>query len=392
MATDIATAADPAQRPPADVPLKIRQVTAEGMLTLIGAAAGALGLDWVLYERVLPFTGALGFWLGWYVLFLAFYTAIASLQWDRLAVRDKLAQVALSTSGVLATAIVVNQVAYTLVNGFKAVRHTSFFTQTMVHAGPLSPVDVGGIAHALVGTIEMLALSTLMAVPLGIAAALYLAEVGGRGARPVRTLVDAMTSLPDIIAGLFILAFMVLTVGLPKSGFAASLALAVTMLPIVTRASELVLRIVPGTLREASYALGGSQWRTVLMVVLPTARSGLATAVVLAMARGIGETAPMLLVAGFAREMNANPFANWQTSLPLYIYYYIQSPEQNDHIRAFGGGFALIVLVLILFAIARRLGGGAPGELSKRQQRRLVRQSAARQRAAARHRMERTGP
>jgi phosphate transport system permease protein len=392
MATDIATAADPAQRPPADVPLKIRQVTAEGMLTLIGAAAGALGLDWVLYERVLPFTGALGFWLGWYVLFLAFYTAIASLQWDRLAVRDKLAQVALSTSGVLATAIVVDQVAYTLVNGFKAVRHTSFFTQTMVHAGPLSPVDVGGIAHALVGTIEMLALSTLMAVPLGIAAALYLAEVGGRGARPVRTLVDAMTSLPDIIAGLFILAFMVLTVGLPKSGFAASLALAVTMLPIVTRASELVLRIVPGTLREASYALGGSQWRTVLMVVLPTARSGLATAVVLAMARGIGETAPVLLVAGFAREMNANPFANWQTSLPLYIYYYIQSPEQNDHIRAFGGGFALIVLVLILFAIARRLGGGAPGELSKRQQRRLVRQSAARQRAAARHRMERTGP
>lgn len=387
----VATAPDSARQPAADVPLRIRRVTAEGMVTLIGAAAAALGLDWVLYERVLPFTGALGFWLCWYVLFLVFYTAIASLQWDRMAVRDKLAQVAFSTSGVLATAIVFDQVAYTLVNGLAAVRHTSFFTQTMVHAGPLSPIDVGGIAHALVGTVEMLALSTLMAVPLGIAAALYLAEVGGRGARPVRTLVDAMTSLPDIIAGLFILAFMVLTVGLPKSGFAASLALAVTMLPIVTRASELVLRIVPGTLREAAYALGASQWRTVLMVVLPTARSGLATAVVLAMARGIGETAPVLLVAGFAREMNANPFANWQTSLPLYIYYYIQSPEQNDHIRAFGGGFALVVLVLILFAIARRLGGGTPGELSKRQQRRLVRRSAAGQRTA-RHRAERTGP
>lgn len=392
MAAGVATAPDSAQQPSADVPLKIRRVTAEGTVTLTGAAAGALGLDWVLYERVLPFTGALGFWLCWYALFLVFYTAIASLQWDRLAVRDKLAQVALSTSGVLATAIVVDQVGYTLVNGFKAVRHTSFFTQTMVHAGPLSPIDVGGIAHALVGTVEMLALSTLMAVPLGIAAALYLAEVGGRSARPVRTLVDAMTSLPDIIAGLFILAFMVLTVGLPKSGFAASLALAVTMLPIVTRASELVLRIVPGTLREAAYALGASQWRTVLMVVLPTARSGLATAVVLAMARGIGETAPVLLVAGFAREMNANPFANWQTSLPLYIYYYIQSPEQNDHIRAFGGGFALVVLVLILFAIARRLGGGTPGELSKRQQRRLVRRNAARQRTARHRSTERTRP
>ena len=223
----------------------------------------------------------------------------------------------------------------------------------------------------------------LLAVPLGIAAAVYLAEVGGRAARPVRTLVDAMTALPDIIAGLFILAFLVLTVGLPKSGFAAALALAVTMLPIVTRASETVLRIVPGTLREASYALGGSQWRTVLFVVLPTARSGLATAVVLAMARGIGETAPVLLVAGYARNVNWNPVNGWQTSLPLYIYNEILSPENNDHIRAFGGGFALIILVLILFTIARWLGGGAPGELSRRQRRKIARQAAAQGRTRA---------
>ena len=326
---------------------------------------------------MLPFTGALGFWVCWYALFLAFYASVAAMQWDRLAVRDRLAQVALSTGGVLATAIVVDQVAYTLVHGYTAVRHSSFFTQTMLDAGPLSPITQGGIAHALVGTLEQLTLSTVLSVPLGIGAAVYLSEVGGRAARPVRTLVDAMTSLPDIIAGLFILAFVVLTIGLPKSGFAASLALAVTMLPIVARASETVLRVVPGTLREASYALGGSQWRTVLMIVLPTARSGLATAVVLAMARGIGETAPVLLVAGYARNMNVNPFANWQTSLPLYIYYEIQSPETNDHIRAFGGGFTLVVLVLILFTIARRIGGGAPGELTRRQRRRLERQNAA---------------
>jgi len=232
--------------------------------------------------------------------------------------------------------------------------------------------------------VEMLALSTFMSVPLGIAAAVYLAEVGGRAARPVRTLVDAMTSLPDIIAGLFILAFIVLTIGVPKSGFAASLALAITMLPIVARAAETVLRIVPGTLREASYALGGSQWRTVLMVVLPTARSGLATAVVLAMARGIGETAPVLLVAGYSRVMNVNPFANWQTSLPLYTYDEIQSPETADHIRAFGAGFVLIILVLILFTIARRIGGGTPGELTRRQRRRIARQDAALRRMAER--------
>ena len=377
MATDIATERPATQPPAADVPLRIRSVTAADMLTLVGAAAGALALDWVLYERVLPFSGALGFWVCWYVLFLVFYTSIASLQWDRLAVQDKVVQVALSTFGVLATAIVIDQVAYTLVHGLAAVRHLSFFTQTMARAGPLSPITVGGIAHALVGTLEMLALSTFMSVPLGIAAAVYLAEVGGRAARPVRTLVDAMTSLPDIIAGLFILAFIVLTIGVPKSGFAASLALAITMLPIVARAAETVLRIVPGTLREASYALGGSQWRTVLMVVLPTARSGLATAVVLAMARGIGETAPVLLVAGYSRVMNVNPFANWQTSLPLYTYDEIQSPETADHIRAFGAGFVLIILVLILFTIARRIGGGTPGELTRRQRRRIARQDAA---------------
>ena len=360
--------------PGPDTPLRIRRVTAEGVLTIGGAAAAALALDWVLYERVLPFTGVLGFWLCWYLLFLLCYTAVAALQWDGLAVRERVVSVALTTAGLLATAIVIDQVAYTIVRGTSAVRHLSFFTESMADTGPLSPVTSGGVGHALVGTLEQLTLATALSVPLGIAAAVYLAEVGGRAARPVRTLVDAMTALPDIISGLFILAFFVLTIGLPKSGFAAALALAVTMLPIVTRASETVLRIVPGTLREASYALGGSQWRTVLMIVLPTARAGLATAVVLGMARGIGETAPVLLVAGYARGFNSNPFNGWQTSLPLYIYNEIQSPEPADHARAFGGGFALILLVLVLFTIARRLGGGAPGELTRRQRRRVARQ------------------
>jgi phosphate transport system permease protein len=360
-----------------DRPIRLQAVTTEDLLSLGGAAVGALALDWVLFERILPFTGVLGFWLCWYGLFLAFYASIAAFQWDRLAVRDRIAQAGLTTGGILATAIVVDQVGYTLVRGWAAVRHTTFFTQTMATAGPLSPLTSGGVSHALVGTLEQITIATLLSVPLGLMAALYLAEVGGRMARPVRTIVDAMTSLPDIISGLFVLAFVVLTLGVPKSGFAAALALGITMLPIVCRASETVLRIVPGTLREASYALGGSQWRTVLNVVLPTARSGLATAVVLAMARGIGETAPVLLVAGYARNMNVNPFANWQTSLPLYIFNEVQLPDFNDKIRAFGGGFVLIIAVLILFTIARRLGGGNPGELTRRQRRRLERQMKA---------------
>lgn len=376
--TDTTTAAQAGlpDDPALDAPMRIRQVTSEDLITLIGTAASALALDWVLYERILPFTGALGFWLCWYLLFLVSYSAVAALQWDALAVRDRIVSVGLTTAGLLATAIVIDQVGYTLIRGFTVVKRLSFFTQSMASTGPLSPVTTGGVGHALVGTIEQLATATLLSVPLGIAAALYLAEVGGPAARPVRTLVDAMTALPDIISGLFVLAFLVLTVGLPKSGFAAGIALAVTMLPIVTRASETVLRIVPGTLREASYALGGSQWRTVLMVVLPTARSGLSTAVVLAMARGIGETAPVLLVAGYARGFNWNPFNGWQTSLPLYIYNEIQNPQPADHARAFGGGFALVILVLVLFTIARRLGGGAPGELTRRQRRKIARQAA----------------
>jgi phosphate transport system permease protein len=239
-------------------------------------------------------------------------------------------------------------------------------------------LSVGGVLHAIVGTLEQIGLGTLFAVPLGLLAATFLAEVGGRMARPTRTIVEAMTALPDVIAGLFIYALFILTLGMQKSGLAASLALAITMMPIVARASEVVIRLVPGTLREAAYALGSSQWRTVLNVVLPTARSGLATAVVLAMARGIGETAPVLVVSGVTKEFNFNPLSGPQVSLPLYIWEYAHIEAVNDTIvtRAFGAAVALIVVVMLLFALARRLGGAAPGELTRRQRRRLARQGA----------------
>src|ERR1700677_544232 len=147
-----------------DRPLRLRRVTAEGMLTLGGSAVAALALDWVLYERVLPFSGVLGFWICWYLLFLACYAAIGSLQWNRLAVRDRVLAVALTTAGLLATGLVIDQVGYTLVKGATAVRHTSFLTQSMVDTGPLSPLSSGGVAHALVGTLEQITMATLLAV------------------------------------------------------------------------------------------------------------------------------------------------------------------------------------------------------------------------------------
>ncbi|WP_181799366.1 ABC transporter permease subunit [Kitasatospora acidiphila] len=158
----------------------------------------------------------------------------------------------------------------------------------------------------------------------------------------------------------------------------ASLALTVMMMPIVTRAAEVVIRLVPGTLREASYALGGSQWRTVWNVVLPTARPGLATAVILGMARGIGETSPVLLTAGFTSGMNADPLTGHQVSLPLFIWNCVRQPYPAMVSRGFAAGLTLMLLVLVLFVTARLIGGRRPGELSRRQRRRLARQAAGR--------------
>ena len=358
--------------------VRISRVTPEGAATLAGAALGALGLVWVLYERILPFSGVLGFWLMWYAVFLLMYASMARMQWDAQEVSHKVALVAFTTAGVLSVTIVLGQVLFVVGRGLRAAVHLNMWTQSLAFASPLSPLSVGGVLHAIVGTLEQIGLGTLFSVPLGLLAATFLAEVGGKLARPTRTIVEAMTALPDVIAGLFIYALFILTLGMQKSGLAASLALAITMMPIVARASEVVIRLVPGTLREASYALGSSQWRTVLNVVLPTAKAGLATAVVLAMARGIGETAPVLVVSGVTKEMNLNPIHGPQVSLPLFIWEYAHIEAVNQVIvtRAFGAGVALVLIVLLLFALARKLGGAAPGELTRRQRRRLARQGA----------------
>ena len=354
-----------------------RTGTGAARATFLAAAVAAFGLTWVIYERVLPFSGVLGFWLSWYLTFLVIYALMARLQWDLLEARDRLASVAFGTGGLLALLIVALQVGYTLLRGSDAVGHPNFWTQPMSYAGPDSPMKIGGVLHAIVGSLEILGAATVVSVPLGVTTAIFLSEIGGRLARVVRTIIVAMTALPDLIAGLFIYTFLILTLGFQKSGFCAAMAIAVTMLPIVARASEIVLRLVPGALKEGAYALGSSQWRTVRTVVLPTARSGLATAVVLAMARGFGETAPVLLVSGYTKELNFNLFNGPMTSLPLFIYNSVHILATPDYVkRGFGAGFVLVVVVLVLFAIARRLGGNAPGELTKRQIRTLQREAA----------------
>ncbi|MFC4032790.1 phosphate ABC transporter permease PstA [Streptomyces polygonati] len=336
------------------------------MFAVLGAAAASLSLTWLFFARIAPFTGGLGFVVCAYLLFLALYALLVSFDEDGPAVRDRIASAVVHSLAVLLLVALAFVVVYTLWSGRKALGHLNFFTQDMRKAGPLDPLTVGGIRHAVIGTLIEISVALVLTVPVGLLCAVFLNDVPGRYARLVRTVVEAMTALPSIVAGLFIYATAILALGIDKSGFAASLAISVMMLPIIIRASDVVLRLVPGTLREASYALGSPRWRTVWHVVLPTARSGLTTAVILGTARGIGETSPVLLTAGYGAGTNYDPSHNPMVSLPLAAFELVKSPQPAMIARGFGAAAVLLVLVLLLFVIARLIGGRGPGELTRR--------------------------
>jgi phosphate transport system permease protein len=229
-----------------------------------------------------------------------------------------------------------------------------FFTTTMrgvIGAG-------GGIAHAIVGTALVTGLAAIISIPIGLMAAIYLVEYGrGRLASWVTFLVDVMTGIPSIVAGLFAYALFVIFYGPGvRMGAAGSVALSVLMIPIVVRSSEEMLRLVPNELREASYALGISKWRTIVKVVLPTSVAGLTTGITLAIARVLGETAPLLLVAGLTTSMNTNLFNGRMTTLPVYAYYSFVTPgvpPEAGYQRAWAAALVLIVIVMALNLVAR---------------------------------------
>ncbi|RFU85755.1 phosphate ABC transporter permease PtsA [Streptomyces triticagri] len=214
----------------------------------------------------------------------------------------------------------------------------------------------GGIYHALLGTLQQVALATLIAVPIGLLTAVYLVEYGrGRLAKTVTFFVDVMTGIPSIVAGLFVLSFWILILDFGPSGFAGAMALAILMMPIVVRSTEEMLKLVPNELREASLALGVPKWRTILKVVLPTSIGGITTGVMLAVARIAGETAPVLLLVWGNPLINTNPFDGAQASLPLYIYQQYAnsagSPAAYD--RAWAASLVLIAFIMILNLAAR---------------------------------------
>ena len=310
---------------------------------------------WVIFNQLTLLSGTFGFVLVLAVVFLILYYVLNRPLYGRRVAADRVTG-ALLTLGVLAMLTpLVLLVGFLFVKG---VRLLSWHLLTATQNGVLEVCPHGhtcakpGVFQAIVGTLEQVGLAVIIGVPAGILTAVFLNEVGGRRlTQPVRVMVTAMSGLPAIVAGIFV--YSVIVVHFHFSGFAGAIALAILLLPTVTRGTEEVLKIVPDELREASAALGAPQWRTVFSVVLPTARSGILTAVMLGIAVSIGETAPLLFTVFGANATNWNPFSGPQASLPLLIYESVKSTQHADVALGYAAVLVLFLLVFAVFILAR---------------------------------------
>ncbi len=271
-----------------------------------------------------------------------------------------------STDAMVANAIVlVAGVAFypivsllwtVITQGLDALLNWNFVSSDMRISGPDDELNLGGAAHALVGTLMMVLIATIITLPLGVLTAVYVTEVRGRLRGVVRFIIQSMSGVPSIVAGLFIYSTVVM--GMNRfSGLAGGLSLAILMLPTVARTAEEVLKLVPDDLRSASYALGAPQWRTTLFVVLPTVRSGIVTSGILGVARIAGETAPLLLTASYFSATTFSPTEGPVASLPVFTFNLLQSGTEYSFARAWACALLLLLAVFVLFTIARGLSG-----------------------------------
>lgn len=299
-----------------------------------------------------PIVGKSGFVITWLFLHLITATLLGRFGRKRKTVANSILEVGLVASVLVVVGAASSVLAPVFVKGLAAFR-MSLLTQDAATVESGSELSLGGLGHAIVGSIIIVGLASLIAVPVGILAALYVTEVRGRLTPFVRFFVQAMSGVPSIVAGLFVYAALIVSGIIQFSGFAGSLALAILMLPTVARTAEEVLLLVPDDLRTAALALGSTQRRVVFKVVLPTARTGLITAAILGIARVAGETAPLLLTAFGSTTFNFNPFSDSMSALPLYIFTEMLLGTDNDVARAWVACMVLMVLVGVLFAIAR---------------------------------------
>ena len=265
--------------------------------------------------------------------------------------KNKLAAILFATSFFVATIPLVWVLYTVLERGFKAVLSTGWWNRSL--AGVLPDQFAGGVYHAIYGTVVQAGIAAVLSVPLGIMAAIYLVEYGhGRFAKLTTFMVDILAGVPSIVAALFVFALWISALGFPQSAFAVSLALVLLMLPVVVRNTEEMLKLVPDELREASYALGVPKWKTILRIVVPTALPGMISGLLLALARVMGETAPVLVLVGYARSINYNAFNGNMASLPLLIYTELVNPEAAGRARVWGAALTLILIVAVLYIAA----------------------------------------
>jgi phosphate transport system permease protein len=345
------------ERQPAS-PRRIHDFGFTGIALLGFSAISSFALVWVLFYQLTLLSGVFGFLVCWYLCFLSMSWLATAQVIDRSVATDRVMTTLVASAAGLVVGALLYIVIWVFIHG---VGHfnVGFLYRSMADFQPADGEKIFnqvGVGHAIVGTVEEVGFAALLGVPLAFLTAIFLNEVGGWGTRFVRTVVTAMSGIPSIVAGVFIYALFIKPHLLGYSGFAASLALFVLLLPSVTRTTEEVLRVVPGGLREASLALGASEWRTVRSVVLPTARSGLITAVVLGVAIISGETAPLIYTAFGSNDMNPNLFHGPQGALTLMLWQYISAAQPVVIQLAFTAAFVLLTLVLILFVVARLLG------------------------------------
>lgn len=303
---------------------------------------------------ITPMKGKLAYFVVFFFSSLLIDFILSYIQRGMASAKDAIARGFVSVGMTLAVLPIFSILFEVVKRGYKGL-NINLFTKDMSLTSVNDPIGNGGLIHAITGTIIMVAMALIVAMPIGILTAIYLTEIRGKFAAPIKFLVQAMSGVPSIVAGLFILSAYVYPITGALSGFAGSLALMILMIPTIARTSEEVLLLIPNDLREAGVALGGTQWRTVALVVVPAAKSGLVTALILGIARVAGETAPLVLLTGGGEKVNLNPFDGPMGSLPIYIWKCFGQGTEESIARAWSGILVLLVIVLALFISARFL-------------------------------------
>ena len=303
-----------------------------------------------------PMKGKLAFVVVLFVVALIASAAISGIRRDRKAALNSVSTVMVYVAGLFVI-FPLGSILYEIIKRGIGGLSLGIFTTDMAVTASDAPLNEGGLLHAVVGTLYIVLIASLISVPIGILTSLYLTEVKGKAAGTVRFFVQAMSGIPSIVAGLFIYAVWMIAFGNQYSAFAGAMALALLMIPTVARTSEEVLKLIPNDLREAGLAMGGTQWRTVAMIVIPAAQSGLITAVILGVARVAGETAPLLLTMGGADALNLNPFDGNSSAIPFYVWKYFLLGTETSIDRAWSGVLVLMIIVLIFFSLTRFLSG-----------------------------------